>query len=59
MWPNELVPRRMVPQPMMKQRIRHDPQQEQYENQHPNNTLNGDQESQVLNYQLAELIQIN
>ena len=49
----------MVPQPMMKQRTRHDPQQEQHENQHPNNILNGDQLSQVLNYQLAELIQTN
>ena len=43
----------------MKQGIRYEPQQEQHENQHPNNILNGDQPSQVLNYQLAELIQTN
>ena len=58
-WPDEHVPRKMVPQPMIKQRIRHDLQQEQHENQHPNNILNGYQPSQVLNYQLAELTQIN
>ena len=37
---------------MMKQRIRHDPQQEQHKNQQPNKILNGDQPLQVLNYQL-------
>ena len=58
-WPDEHVPRKMVPQPMMKQRIRHDPQQEQHENQHPNNILSGDQPLQVLNYQLAKLTQTN
>ena len=49
----------MVPQPMMKQRIRHDLQQQQHENQHPNSILNGDQLSQVLNYQLVKLTQTN
>ena len=50
---------KMVPQPTMKQRIRHDPQQEQHENHHPNNILSGDQLLQVLNYQLEELKQTN
>ena len=45
----------MVPQPMKKQRIRHDLQQQQHENQQPNNILNGDQPSQVLNYQLGKV----
>ena len=44
---------------MMKQRIRHDLQQQQHENQHPNNILNNDQRSQVLNYQLVNLTQAN
>ena len=43
---------------MMKQRIRHDCQQEQHENHHPNNIFSGDQPLQVLNYQLEELKQI-
>ena len=43
----------------MKQRIRHDPQREQHENQRPNNILSGDQPPQVLNYQLDELKQTN
>ena len=58
-WPDEHVPKKMVPQPTMKQRIRHDPQQEQHENQQPNNILSGDQTLQVLNYQLAKLTQTN
>ena len=37
------VPKKMTPQPTMKQRSRHDLQQQQHENQHPNNLLNGDQ----------------
>ena len=49
----------MVPQQMMKQRFRHDPQQQQHENEHSNNILSGDQPLQVLNYQLEELKQIN
>ena len=56
---DEHVLRKMVPQPRMKQRIRHDPQQEQHENHHPNNILSGDQLLQVLNYQLEELKQTN
>ena len=32
---------------------------QQHENWHPYNILNGDQPSQVLNYQLEELIQTN
>ena len=58
-WPDKHVLRKMVPQPTMKQGIRHDLQQQQHENQHPNNIFNGDQPSQVLNYQLVNLIQIN
>ena len=53
------VPKKMVPQPTNEQRIRHDLQQQQHENQHPNNILNGDQPSQVLNYQLVKLTQTN
>ena len=40
---------------MIKQRLKHVPQQQQYENQHTNNILSGDQLLQVLNYQLEEL----
>ena len=58
-WPDEHVPRKMVPQPTMKQRIRQDPQQQQHENHYPNNILSGDQPLQVLNYQLVEWKQIN
>ena len=43
----------------MKQRIRHDPQQEQHENYYPKNILSGDQPLQMLNYQLEELKQTN
>ena len=43
----------------MKQRIRYDLQQKKHKNRHLNNILNGYQPSQVLNYQLAELIQTN
>ena len=32
---------------------------EQHENQYPNNILNGNQLSQVLNYQLVKLTQTN
>ena len=46
-----------VPQPTMKQRLIHDPQQQEQENYHPNNILSGDQPLQVLNYQLEELKQ--
>ena len=49
----------MVPQPMMKQRLRDDFQQQQHENHHSNNILSGDQPLQVLNYQLVKLIQTN
>ena len=49
----------MLPQPAKKQRIRHDLQQQEHENQYPNNISNGNQPSQVLNYQLVELIQTN
>ena len=58
-WPGEHVLRKMVPQTMIKQRIRNDPQQKQYENHHPSNILSGDQPLQVLNYQLEELKQTN
>ena len=44
---------------MMKQELRHIIKQQQYENQHPNNILSGDQPLQVLNYQLAKLKQTN
>ena len=59
MWPDEYMPKKMVPQTTMKQRIRHDPLQEQHENHHPNNISSGDQPLQVLNYQLEELKQTN
>ena len=59
MWPDKHVPRKMVPQPTMKQRLKYDPQQQQHENQHPNNILSGNQPLQVLNYQLEELKQTN
>ena len=49
----------MVLQPTMKQRLKHDPQQQQHENHHPNNILSSDQPLQVLNYQLEELKQTN
>ena len=49
----------MVPQLTIKQRIRHDSQQEQHENKQPKNILNGDQPLQVLNYQLEKLTQTN
>ena len=55
MWPDEHVPRKMFPQPMMEQRIIQDPPLEQHKNQHPNNILSGDQPLQVLNYQLVKL----
>ena len=59
MWPDEHVPRKMVPQPTMEQGIRLDLQQQQYENQYPNNILSGEQPLQVLNYQLVKLKQTN
>ena len=43
----------------MKQEPKHDPQQQQHENQHPKNILSGDHPLQVLNYQLEELKQTN
>ena len=35
MWPDKHVPRKRVQQPTMKQRLKHDPQQQQHENQSP------------------------
>ena len=58
-WPDKHVPKKMVPQPTMKKSLKHDPQQQQHKNQHPNNILSGDQPLQVLNYQLEELKQTN
>ena len=56
-WPYEHVPRKMVPQPTMKQGIRNDTQQEQHENHNTNIILSGDQPLQVLKYKLEELKQ--
>ena len=58
-WLDKHVPRKRAQQPTMKQELRHVPQQQQHENQHPNNILSGDQPLQVLNYQLEELKQTN
>ena len=48
-----------VQQLTMQKEPRHDPQQQKYKNQQPNNILSGDQPLQVLNYQLEELKQTN
>ena len=54
-WPDKHVLKKMVPQPTMKQRLKHNPHQQQHENYHPNNILSGDQPLQVLNYQLERV----
>ena len=56
-WPQKHVPKMRVQQPTMKQEPRHDPQQQQQENRHPNNILSGDQPLQALKYQLEVLKQ--
>ena len=57
MWPNKHVLRRRIQQPTIKQMLSHSSHKYEHEYHYPNNILSGDQPPQVLNYQLAMLIQ--
>ena len=58
MWPNKHVPRIMVPQSTMKQRLINVYHQKKTQESLSKNILGGDLLLQVLNYQLEELKQI-